>query len=286
MPKPQLSAVPAAQVAKRKAAPRDDEGDSDAESDVSMINVDFDFMNLNPDVDQIAIKRLLRQTLSHDDHLVDVHTLADLILEEGARLKAGSTIKTDGEESDPWGLLATVDVNRPLTNPDALKPFITYLLSHNPPAPIKAALEGAGPRTALLFSLRLLNLPVPLIPPLYKMLGSELAESGTNFEQYILWGRGYKLEGKEEAMGLELNSAPKNNKKSKGGAGQLAAGSFPYHPEEEMIEARAKSTFTFPLKTAPPRDDEAFGVEQFGRLLLIDAAKLAQAVEAMEEACR
>lgn len=77
-----------------------------------MINVDFDFMNLNPDVDHIALKRLLRQTLSHDDHLVDVHTLADLILEEGTRLKAGSTIKTDGEESDPWGLLAAVDLNR------------------------------------------------------------------------------------------------------------------------------------------------------------------------------
>jgi protein BCP1 len=53
-----------------------------------------------------------------------------------------------------------------------------------------------------------------------------------------------------------------------------------------MIEARAKTAFTYALKTAPPRDDEAFGVEQFGRLLLIDAGKLAQAVVAMEEACR
>lgn len=77
----------------------------------------------------------------------------------------------------------------------------------NPPAAIKSALEGKGPSTALLFSLRLLNLPVPLIPPLYKMLGSELAESGASFSQYILWGRGYKLDGKEEAMGLEMNTA-------------------------------------------------------------------------------
>lgn len=82
------------------------------------------------------------------------------------------------------------------------------------------------------------------------------------------------------------DARPKTNKKSKGGAATLAAGSFPYHPEEEMVEARAKATFTYSLKTAPPRDDEAFGVEQYGRLLLIDASKLAQAVEAMEEACR
>lgn len=34
MPNPQLSAMPASAAAKRKAAPRDDEGDSDSDSDV------------------------------------------------------------------------------------------------------------------------------------------------------------------------------------------------------------------------------------------------------------
>ena len=73
----QLSAVPAkAAASKRKDAPRDDEDDSgsDADSDTvratcrsavgpgtradhqSMINVDFDFYNLNPDVDQWALR--------------------------------------------------------------------------------------------------------------------------------------------------------------------------------------------------------------------------------------
>lgn len=182
-----------------------------------MINVDFDFYNLNPDVDQyvalstqltsrIAIKRLLRQTLSHDDELVDVHPLADLILSEGTRLKAGSTIKTDGQESDPWGMLAVVDTKK-CQDDAGYKSLLTYLLSHNPPAPIKAALDGSGPSTGLLFSMRMLNMPVPLIPPLYKMMGDELAETGTKFDQYLLWGRGYKLEGSEEAMGLDVNSA-------------------------------------------------------------------------------
>lgn len=53
-----------------------------------------------------------------------------------------------------------------------------------------------------------------------------------------------------------------------------------------MIEARADAVHTYALKTAPPRDDEAFGVEQFGRLLLVSSDKLAQAVAAMEEACK
>lgn len=89
----------------------------------------------------------------------------------------------------------------------ALKSLLDYLLSMSPPAALRTALEGKGPSTALLFSMRLLNLPVPLIPPLYKMLGSELTESGAKFDQFVLWGRGYKLDGKEEAMGLEMNTA-------------------------------------------------------------------------------
>lgn len=56
------------------------------------------------------MKRLLRQTLSHDDELVDVHPLAELILAEGVRMGVGSSVKTDGEESDPWGLVAVLDI--------------------------------------------------------------------------------------------------------------------------------------------------------------------------------
>lgn len=61
---------------------------------------------------RIAVKRLLRQHLSHDDELIDVHPLAELILSEGVRMGAGSSIKTDGEESDPWALVAVVDIAR------------------------------------------------------------------------------------------------------------------------------------------------------------------------------
>jgi len=75
-------------------------------------------------------------------------------------------------------------------------------------------------------------------------------------------------------------------KKKKTAAEALAAGAFAYHPEEEMIDARAVAVHSYPLKTAPPRDDEAFGVEQFGRLVLIETGKLAEAVGAMEEACK
>lgn len=53
-----------------------------------------------------------------------------------------------------------------------------------------------------------------------------------------------------------------------------------------MIDARAVAVHAYPLKTAAPRDDESFGVDQFGRLVLVETGKLAEAVGAMEEACR
>jgi hypothetical protein len=108
-----------------------------------MVNVDFDFYNLNPDVDQyvppptlfsrmlifrMAVKRLLRQTLSHDDEMIEVHSLAELILGEGVRLGAGSSIKTDGEESDPWGLVGVVDIAKHRVSLLLLPPSLVSLL--------------------------------------------------------------------------------------------------------------------------------------------------------------
>jgi len=69
---------------------------------------------------RMAVKRLLRQTLSHDDEMIEVHSLAELILSEGVRLGAGSSIKTDGEESDPWGLVGVVDIAKHRVGPSIL----------------------------------------------------------------------------------------------------------------------------------------------------------------------
>lgn len=84
----------------------------------------------------------------------------------------------------------------------------------------------------------------------------------------------------------------------------LQNGEFPYHPEEEFLDSVRRPSaphtdasgiddmqvatlvHTYPFKSAPPRDEDAFGVEQFGRLVLLEGGKLRQAVEAMEEACR
>ncbi|ORX33440.1 p21-C-terminal region-binding protein-domain-containing protein [Kockovaella imperatae] len=253
-----------------------------------MINVDFDFYNLNEDVDQIAAKRLLRQHLSHDEELVDVHPLASLILAESSRLGAGSSIKTDGEESDPWAILAAVDLDRNKDDP-ALKPFVSYLAGRSKSATSISSQLLEPSKTALIFSLRMLNLPLPLIPPMYKMLLSELTDNGAEFDHFILWGRGYRLEGSEEGMGLDLHDQSRGKKKKKAGkatssAPALAAGSFAYHPEEEFIDKVAEEVHTYPFQSAQQRDEDAFGVEQFGRLVLVNRDKLLSAIKSMEAA--
>ena len=83
---------------------------------------------------RMAVKRLLRQTLSHDDEMIEVHSLAELILSEGVRLGAGSSIKTDGEESDPWGLVGVVDIAKHRVCPSfiLLHPPISFSLKQTP----------------------------------------------------------------------------------------------------------------------------------------------------------
>jgi protein BCP1 len=68
--------------------------------------------------------------------------------------------------------------------------------------------------SALVFSLRLLNLPLPLIPPLYRMMlnESKAAQGGgevPEFTHWLVWGRGYRLEGGEEGMGLDVAPSTK-----------------------------------------------------------------------------
>lgn len=104
--------------------------------------------------------------------------------------------------------------------------MLDYLLStvpsHNP---IRMVLDSSASPAfssvpALIFSMRMLNLPLPLIPPLYKMMLDELEaaerriEKGKGkegeavlprFTHFLLWGRGYRLEGSEEGMGLDMH---------------------------------------------------------------------------------
>lgn len=73
-----------------------------------MIDVDFDFFNPNPNVDYQAIKRLLVQLFQRDADLFHLHELTELILSQPT---IGTTVKTDGQESDPYALLTVINLH-------------------------------------------------------------------------------------------------------------------------------------------------------------------------------
>jgi protein BCP1 len=73
----------------------------------TLIDVDFEFFDPNPSVDYQAIKQLLTQTFQSDAHLFHLHDLTDLILSQPL---VGTTVKTDGKESDPFAVLTVLNM--------------------------------------------------------------------------------------------------------------------------------------------------------------------------------
>lgn len=74
-----------------------------------MIDVDFEWFDPQPAVDFHGLKTLLRQLLDVDNQLFDLSALADLILSQPL---LGSTVKVDGNESDPYAFLTVLNMRQ------------------------------------------------------------------------------------------------------------------------------------------------------------------------------
>jgi len=73
-----------------------------------LVDVAFEFFDPNPKVDYHAIKRLLSQLFQRDSEILNMQELTELILSQPA---VGTTIKTDGIESDPYALLTILNMH-------------------------------------------------------------------------------------------------------------------------------------------------------------------------------
>jgi protein BCP1 len=74
---------------------------------MDMLNVDFEWFDPQPAVDFHGLKILLRQLFDTDAQLFDLSALTDLIL---AQPLLGSTVKVDGNESDPYAFLSVLNL--------------------------------------------------------------------------------------------------------------------------------------------------------------------------------
>jgi protein BCP1 len=71
-----------------------------------MLNVDFEWFDPQPQ-DFHGLKTLMRQLFDADAAFFDLSALSDLILSQPL---LGSTVKTDGNESDPYAFLTVLNM--------------------------------------------------------------------------------------------------------------------------------------------------------------------------------
>lgn len=83
------------------------------------MNVDFEWFDPQPAVDFHGLKNLLRQLFDSDSLDFDMSALADLILSQPL---LGSTVKVDGNESDPYAFLTVLNLqeHKVFATPDVL----------------------------------------------------------------------------------------------------------------------------------------------------------------------
>lgn len=72
-----------------------------------MIDIQFEWFDPQPAHDFHGLKTLIRQLLDADSTLFDLSALAEVVL---AQPLLGSTVKVDGNETDPYAFLSVVGV--------------------------------------------------------------------------------------------------------------------------------------------------------------------------------
>ncbi|SCZ91371.1 BZ3500_MvSof-1268-A1-R1_Chr1-2g01366 [Microbotryum saponariae] len=190
----------ASKGSKRKTQHDGSDSDSaDDGTDTEMLDVSFDFFDPQPQ-DYHSIKLLLTQLLSHDAPLIDIGSIANLVLEQKL---VGSTVKTDGSGADPYAVLSVLNLNlhkvihRPWSAP-SIASLIKYLGSKlstaNPEfaktldSVLSNSVESSTATTrsnvGLVISERLVNMPAQVVPPMYRMLQEELQWARDDKEPY------------------------------------------------------------------------------------------------------
>lgn len=218
------------------------------QSEEEIINVDFDFFDVDKDVDFHAIKHLLRQLIGDDSKKINLSALTDFALDA-----LTTTIKTDGKEGDPYLFLAPINI-KDLKKNDYFK----YL--HSFDAGLSSFINKIShKKVALLLSERLINMPIQVIPPTYKMVLDELNKQNSSFDYFIIPSRKYEV---------NVDQDDKTNKKVK-----PATEVDYYHYEDQYLEENSAFRFELPAKG---------GLIQ--TFIIVDQDNLIRSIDQLEEA--
>ncbi|KAI9445586.1 p21-C-terminal region-binding protein-domain-containing protein [Lactarius indigo] len=266
-------------MSKRKQT--DEEEEVGSETEPGRVQVDFEFFDPNPDIDFVALKRLIGQLFQADADIFRPHLLAELILSQPL---VGTTVKTDGRESDPYAFLTVLNMHIHKDNP-SIKALTEYILSKSEADPSlhqtlqRILSSNASSHLGFIFSERLVNMPVEIVPHMYRMLVDEIQWACDDGEPYhfshlLVISRTFTL-SEEEAEAAQFQQ----QKRRKGAQiAPSAGGAFSFHHEDQYIQELASHSLDFSLSNALPREKESFGLEQGGRLILLPVDKLPQLI--------
>lgn len=82
-----------------------------------MVDLEFEWFDPQPEHDFHGLKTLVRQLLDVDAQLFELGALADLILSQPL---LGSTVKVDGNETDPYAFLTVLNLREHRVHPIGL----------------------------------------------------------------------------------------------------------------------------------------------------------------------
>ncbi|MCJ1399873.1 Mss4p nuclear export [Xylographa trunciseda] len=264
------------------------EEDSSSDSDTDMLDVDFEWFDPQPEVDFHGLKTLLRQLLDVDSQLVDISALADLIL---AQPLLGSTVKVDGNETDPYAFLSVINLQEHKEKP-VVKSLIDYILRQastntalSPVADLLKTLDNTA--VGLILTERLINIPSEVVPPMYRMLLEEITwameeKEPYDFSHYLIISKTYR----EVSSKLNDGEDRPQKKKKKEDSKQV----FYFHPEDEILQryAIAHGDYTYVKEEAEGQADakrafQDLGVKAQGHMILLEASQGEATVKALED---
>lgn len=161
--------------------------DSDGSEEPDFINVDFDF-RAPEEIDFQALKRLLQQLFYTHNTKLDLCALADHVVKTSTSQGVGTTIKiVDDQDQDPYAFVSAIELSSDKKEgSEAANTLTKYLLQVSSKPSTKAAHDAIksaasststnAPIVAVLHE-RMVNMPVQVAPPLYKMLLEEIRAS-------------------------------------------------------------------------------------------------------------
>ncbi|GAA5923703.1 protein-transporting protein BCP1 [Sporobolomyces koalae] len=315
-------------TSKRAAAEDHSDGSEDERmgDETEMLDVSFSFFDPQPQ-DYHSIKLLLSQLFQGDSSVLDLGGVTDLVLEQKL---VGSTVKTDSDtgddqasQGDPYAVLTVLNLNVHQDKP-CISQLTKYLASKSTPSSALhtqlSQLSGSSQATStaskprhvgLVLNERLVNMPVQVVPPMFRMLEEELQwalddNEPYHFSHYVFLSRVFNSSNAsfEEDPNAALqqsqattnpsdpssasNTTTKKKKKQKAqhDSNPDQEQTFFYHAEDEWIQqfATEKQVFKYTntKRSADSSEQDQFGVDARGQLMLVPANKFGQVVQGME----